>query len=81
LKEGNYFLPTLLTGVRNKMRVAQEEIFGPVLVVIPFKDEEEALAQAIAASLGADAVTDPDIDLRDEDAMIAAALAASLEDY
>jgi 5-carboxymethyl-2-hydroxymuconic-semialdehyde dehydrogenase len=45
-KEGNYFLPTLLTGVHNKMRVAQEEIFGPVLAVIPFKDEEEAIAIA-----------------------------------
>ncbi|HLF20251.1 MAG TPA: 5-carboxymethyl-2-hydroxymuconate semialdehyde dehydrogenase, partial [Bacteroidota bacterium] len=41
--EGNYFSPTLVTGVRNKMRVAQEEIFGPVLVVIPFQDDAEAL--------------------------------------
>lgn len=40
---GNYFAPTLITGVRNDMRVAQEEIFGPVLVVIPFKDEADAL--------------------------------------
>ncbi len=46
LKEGNYFSPTLITGVRNSMRVAQEEIFGPVLVVIPFKDDEEALTIA-----------------------------------
>jgi 5-carboxymethyl-2-hydroxymuconic-semialdehyde dehydrogenase len=46
LKEGNYFTPTLITGVRNSMRVAQEEIFGPVLVVIPFKDDEEALTIA-----------------------------------
>ena len=43
---GNYFAPTLITGVRNSMRVAQEEIFGPVLVVIPFKDEAEALSIA-----------------------------------
>jgi len=41
--QGNYFSPTLITGVRNSMRIAQEEIFGPVLVVIPFKDDEEAL--------------------------------------
>ena len=41
--DGNYFTPTLITGVRNDMRVAQEEIFGPVLVVIPFKDEADAL--------------------------------------
>ncbi len=42
-QRGNYFAPTLITGVRNEMRVAQEEIFGPVLVVIPFKDDAEAL--------------------------------------
>jgi 5-carboxymethyl-2-hydroxymuconic-semialdehyde dehydrogenase len=41
--EGNYFQPTLIVGVRNSMTIAQEEIFGPVLVVIPFRDEEEAL--------------------------------------
>ena len=43
LSEGNYFQPTLITHVSNQMRVAQEEIFGPVLVVIPFKDEFEAI--------------------------------------
>lgn len=43
---GNYFAPTLITGVRNNMRVAQEEIFGPVLVVIPFQDDQEALRMA-----------------------------------
>lgn len=36
--------PTIFSNVRNDMRVAQEEIFGPVLCVIPFKDEEEAIA-------------------------------------
>jgi len=41
--EGNYFAPTLITNVRNEMRVAQEEIFGPVLVVIPFREEAEAI--------------------------------------
>ena len=41
---GKYFVqPTVFTGVNNKMRIAQEEVFGPVLSVIPFKDEEEAL--------------------------------------
>jgi len=30
--------------VNNRMRIAQEEVFGPVLAVIPFKDEEEAIA-------------------------------------
>ena len=43
LKDGNYYAPTIITDVRNEMRIAQEEIFGPVVVVIPFKDEEEAL--------------------------------------
>lgn len=41
--QGNFFQPTLITEVRNQMRVAQEEIFGPVLVVIPFNDEAEAV--------------------------------------
>ena len=43
LPEGNFFAPTLITGVRSEMRVAQEEIFGPVLVVISFEDEAEAV--------------------------------------
>jgi 5-carboxymethyl-2-hydroxymuconic-semialdehyde dehydrogenase len=43
LPEGNYFQPTLIVDVDNAMTVAQEEVFGPVLVVIPFKDDEEAL--------------------------------------
>jgi 5-carboxymethyl-2-hydroxymuconic-semialdehyde dehydrogenase len=40
---GNYVQPTVLAGAHNRMRVAQEEIFGPVLTVIPFDDEAEAL--------------------------------------
>jgi len=43
---GFYFQPTILANVRNDMRVAQEEIFGPVLVAIPFSDEEDAIAKA-----------------------------------
>ncbi len=43
---GNYVEPTVLAGAANRMRVAQEEIFGPVLTVIPFADEREALALA-----------------------------------
>jgi acyl-CoA reductase-like NAD-dependent aldehyde dehydrogenase len=38
--------PTLLVDVDNKMRVAQEEIFGPVAVIIKFKTEEEVIAMA-----------------------------------
>ncbi|WP_339164202.1 aldehyde dehydrogenase [Siminovitchia sp. FSL W7-1587] len=43
LEEGNFYMPTVLYDVNNKMRVAQEEIFGPVPVIIPFKTEEEAI--------------------------------------
>jgi acyl-CoA reductase-like NAD-dependent aldehyde dehydrogenase len=42
-----YFLePTILTGVRNDMEVAREEIFGPVVCVIPFENEDEAVRLA-----------------------------------
>ncbi len=40
---GNFYEPTVLYDVNNKMRVAQEEIFGPVPVIIPFKTEEDAI--------------------------------------
>ncbi len=41
--DGWFVEPTVFTGVKNSMRIAQEEVFGPVLAVIPFRDEEEAL--------------------------------------
>ena len=41
---GQFVEPTIFTGVKNSMRIAQEEVFGPVLSVIAFKDEEEAIA-------------------------------------
>jgi 5-carboxymethyl-2-hydroxymuconic-semialdehyde dehydrogenase len=44
--KGCYVRPTLFANARNDMRIAREEIFGPVLTAIPFKDEEEALALA-----------------------------------
>ncbi len=44
--KGAYYLPTILTGVNNTMRVWKEETFGPVLVVVPFKTEAEALKLA-----------------------------------
>jgi aminomuconate-semialdehyde/2-hydroxymuconate-6-semialdehyde dehydrogenase len=43
LEDGNFYEPTVLYDVDNKSRVAQEEIFGPVLVVIPFKTEDDAV--------------------------------------
>jgi len=44
--DGWFVEPTIFTGVRNDMRIAQEEVFGPVLSVIPFKDDDEAVAIA-----------------------------------
>jgi aldehyde dehydrogenase (NAD+) len=46
LDKGYYVEPTLFADVDNKMRIAQEEIFGPVLVVIPFEDDDDAVAIA-----------------------------------
>ncbi|HJV05185.1 MAG TPA: aldehyde dehydrogenase family protein, partial [Actinomycetota bacterium] len=43
---GFYYRPTILSGVDNSMKVAQEEIFGPVLAVIPFTDDDEAVRLA-----------------------------------
>jgi acyl-CoA reductase-like NAD-dependent aldehyde dehydrogenase len=43
LAGGYFYLPTVLTGVRNDMTVAREEIFGPVVSVITFRDEADAV--------------------------------------
>jgi 5-carboxymethyl-2-hydroxymuconic-semialdehyde dehydrogenase len=43
---GNYVQPTVFAGAKNSLRVAQEEIFGPVLTTIPFDNEAEALMLA-----------------------------------
>ena len=43
---GFYFQPTVLSNADNGMKVAQEEIFGPVLVVVPFQDDDEAVRLA-----------------------------------
>ena len=42
--DGWFVEPTIFAGVNNAMRIAQEEVFGPVLAVIPFEDEDEAVA-------------------------------------
>jgi betaine-aldehyde dehydrogenase len=52
LAEGAYLLPTVFDGVDNDMRIAREEIFGPVVSVIPFDTEEEALRLANATPYG-----------------------------
>jgi acyl-CoA reductase-like NAD-dependent aldehyde dehydrogenase len=44
--------PTLFADVDNSMRIAQEEIFGPVLVVIPFEDEDDAVRIANDSDYG-----------------------------
>jgi 5-carboxymethyl-2-hydroxymuconic-semialdehyde dehydrogenase len=49
---GNYVQPTLFTAATNDMRIAQEEIFGPVLTAIPFEDEVEALRLANDVAYG-----------------------------
>ena len=56
-EEGYYVGPTLIDYVTPDMRIAQEEVFGPVLAVIPFEDEEEAIA------IGNDVVKHVDIDI------------------
>jgi acyl-CoA reductase-like NAD-dependent aldehyde dehydrogenase len=50
--KGYYVEPTIFDGVSNTMTIAREEIFGPVLSVIPFKSEEEGIAQGNATSYG-----------------------------
>jgi aldehyde dehydrogenase (NAD+) len=50
---GGYFVkPTVLTGVNPSMRAVAEEIFGPVLTVMTFRDEDEAVAAANATEFG-----------------------------
>ncbi len=51
-ENGYFYQPTVLADVSNQMKVAQEEIFGPVLSVIPFDDEEEAIAIANDSRFG-----------------------------
>ena len=46
VKNGNYVLPTVFADVDNRMRIAQEEIFGPVACLIPFRDEADAIRLA-----------------------------------
>ena len=52
LETGYYVRPTVLADVRPEHRVAQEEVFGPLLAVIPYADEDEALAIANGTAYG-----------------------------
>ncbi|SEH38223.1 aldehyde dehydrogenase (NAD+) [Halopenitus malekzadehii] len=51
-RDGHFLRPTVLSDVENDMRIAQEEIFGPVLAVIPFSDREEAVEIANDVEFG-----------------------------
>ncbi|WP_431784536.1 aldehyde dehydrogenase family protein [Streptomyces chumphonensis] len=46
LKEGHFYRPTVLSGVRDAMSVARQEVFGPVLPVLTYEDEDELAARA-----------------------------------
>ena len=52
LERGFFVEPTLFTGVSNDMRIAQEEVFGPVNVIIPFSDDDEAVRIANDSDYG-----------------------------
>jgi len=52
LEKGYFMEPTLFSQVDNRMKIAQEEIFGPVLSVIKFKDEQEAISLANDSDYG-----------------------------
>ena len=52
LERGYYYEPTLLANVNNKFKIAQEEVFGPVVVVIPYKDLEHAIQIANESNYG-----------------------------
>ncbi|MFD3926276.1 aldehyde dehydrogenase [Streptomyces sp. NPDC058614] len=52
LEGGNYVRPTLFADVDNGMRIAREEIFGPVIAVIPYEDEEDAVRIANDSAYG-----------------------------
>lgn len=52
LKNGSFYLPTLIGGIDNRAAIAQQEIFGPVLVILPFDDEEDLIAQANDSAFG-----------------------------
>jgi phenylacetaldehyde dehydrogenase len=52
MARGNFVAPTVFAGATNDMRISQEEIFGPVVSIIPFKDVDDVLAQANGSEYG-----------------------------
>jgi len=64
LEAGNFVRPTVFTNVKNSMRIAREEIFGPVLSIITYKDEEDAIAIANDTDYGLQAYVSSSDDAR-----------------
>lgn len=52
LGDGNYVLPTVVTGVDNSHEIAQHEVFGPVAVILPYRDDDDALRIANDSTYG-----------------------------
>ena len=52
LARGAFYLPTVIAGIDNRADIARQEIFGPVLCVLPFDDEDDVVAQANDTSFG-----------------------------
>lgn len=52
LAKGNYFEPTILTQIKPEMKIINEEVFGPVLPIIPFESEKEAVVAANRTDYG-----------------------------
>jgi betaine-aldehyde dehydrogenase len=52
LSRGAYYEPTVVAGITNRADIAQQEIFGPVLCVMPFDDEDDLIAQANDSAYG-----------------------------
>ena len=52
LQRGAYYLPTVIASIDNRAKIAQQEIFGPVLCLIPFDDDEDLIAQANDSAYG-----------------------------
>ena len=50
--DGNYFLPTIISGITMDMRIAKEEIFGPVMLVMKFNTDDEAIELANSSPFG-----------------------------
>lgn len=64
LKQGNYYIPTILTNVNFDMRVLTEEVFGPVLPVVSFSDVDKAIKMANKTEYGLSAeIYTKDLDL------------------